>query len=1695
MKKYFLATILFWVTSAIAAPSITPVAPKLVDGCYQIGTAAELYGFAAITNGTDGMTRNTAACGKLTADIVVNQNVLVNDTLNGDGSNFVPWTPIEEFSGTFDGQFHTISGLYYSYKIDDQEEHNWAAFILSARPAREGDTVFIRNLGIEDSYIFNYRYAAGILGSIDTGTIAMENVYYASWVYGYYDTPAGLIGDANKGPLYVKNSYALVPEPMIRKVSLIEGAYSETRAQVVNCFGSSELNLYTGTNERRMAYKEFLNGSVAVLLHTYPEGSIWGQNVGVDKHPVFSGKVTNYAGDRKISKLTLHAESEHEPYPEIYMEGMFTPLPIPPKEGHAFIGWYSNADFIGDTTMVISYKDTSDKEFFARWEPLPKLVDNCYQIGTVGELYGFAAIVNGTNGTPREQCACGKLTADIIISDTLYRQGDRQLWFPMTDYCGTFDGNGKTISGLVYVKNKGANMGFFGSTRSFYVSYQESYSPVIKDLSIVKSYYDGDECVGVMIGKGSDTDIINCYAEGTVYARYGVGALAGCLSGSNITHSISNAIGNGLAGGGSFIGVSQGGIYISNSYNKGNVSCGYAEDRNPIGFVGRTDGSTTIENCYHKPRYSWNRDSAALIGDYGSVNAINAFYDGTRPASYGTHVTTREFNDGSVAKLLREYKSDSVDGSIWGQRVGIDDAPIFTDKFTFSDVIIPATPKMSEGCYQIGTVEELFGFANIVNSSLFNFVPFCAKLTSDIVLNENLLAEGNSDIEWIPIRDFDGEFDGQGHTISGIYFNDTSVTNAGLFASVINRDSLYPATIKNLKIADTYIRGGLNTGALIGKIDTLSQSVTIENCQVEAYVGNSYIYNTTQYRGGLVGFHHGKKLAINQTSGTIEFFGNGTMAGFVAHTRGILDIVNSYNITTVPFAYAYGFVGSAKHATYWDTTAIIHAENSFAITKDTAGEWYYMPHVYADRGVPISYKNVFYLEYEYAPDTSDQALFSATKEQFRNGTVASALRMHKSETADGSVWGQTIGVDEYPKLTGAITGVTAVKISPLNLVTYDSDTATYIDDYVEGVKTELPIPVRKDYTFRGWFIDSEFSGTPIAFIPKDATGEQTFYAKWWHIPDLVDNCYEIGDVGELYQFAEDYNNDRKHPSICVKLTKDIVINKNVLVEGELNETDSASFTRWTPIEQFRGIFDGQGHSISGLFFTGYKEGVGLFGSIGNKDDTTVTTIKNLAIKDSYFNGYKYVGSLVGITNGSMTLSIINVSSESRIYGDAFRVGGIIGEFNYHEDDGNYLNLINVRNEGAITGYQYVGGIAGSINHAKTTIINASSTGEIRGYAAVGGIVGEIFGGDSSSIAYSFNEGPVTATAQVPGGLVAYTFVPLLTIYNSYNVGDIYSRDTIIGGIVGLVSRPLALINSFNKGSLPEDTTSDALAGYLKKNVTISVDNVFYLNTASTKYDGIAATADEFTDLSLAKKLHDYDKGGIDGTAWGQEAGDAYPTFKADIVSEYVARFLAAHSDIENPDISSSSTAESSSSSSDVILSSSEESSSSSSVILSSSEESSSSEKSSSSSSVILSSSEGSSSSEKSSSSSSVILSSSEGSSSSEKSSSSSSVILSSSEGSSSSEKSSSSAKSSSSQKQAGIVAGIDSPVHFDVIPIAGHILISGAPAGAKVSLLDMQGRILYHGHIESQNTLVKAPNTGLFIVRVQNTNKIVKTGP
>jgi hypothetical protein len=164
-------------TAALAATAITPTTPAgsgTSADPYRIGTAEELYGFAAIVNGGD-----TDAHAILTADITVNENVLSYYALNGTEEDFVAWDPINLYEGIFDGRGHTISGLFISYTESNQYDH--CGFIEELRG-------IVRDLTITDSYFrvcYGYysssggvatatanRNIGGICGKLDaTGTV------------------------------------------------------------------------------------------------------------------------------------------------------------------------------------------------------------------------------------------------------------------------------------------------------------------------------------------------------------------------------------------------------------------------------------------------------------------------------------------------------------------------------------------------------------------------------------------------------------------------------------------------------------------------------------------------------------------------------------------------------------------------------------------------------------------------------------------------------------------------------------------------------------------------------------------------------------------------------------------------------------------------------------------------------------------------------------------------------------------------------------------------------------------------------------------------------------------------------------------------------------------------------------------------------------------------------------------------------------------------------------------------------------------------------------------------------------------------------------------------------------------------------------------------------------------------------------
>ena len=181
--------------------------------------------------------------------------------------------------------------------------------------------------------------------------------------------------------------------------------------------------------------------------------------------------------------------------------------------------------------------------------------------------------------------------------------------------------------------------------------------------------------------------------------------------------------------------------------------------------------------------------------------------------------------------------------------------------------------------------------------------------------------------------------------------------------------------------------------------------------------------------------------------------------------------------------------------------------------------------------------------------------------------------------------------------------------------------------------------------------------------------------------------YEISNAGQLYWFAEQVNSG--NASVNAVLTTDIVVN-----EGNLATYDGTSpntWMTWTPIGNatsrrvYSGTFDGQGHTISGLYVNSNEDCIGLFGAVMSGG-----SIKNIGVINSYFKGNDLVGGIAGTVNESSFVQ--NCYSINTISGNDY-IGGICGMFG--SNNTNIKKCYAVCNIHPSENATHVGGVIGS----------------------------------------------------------------------------------------------------------------------------------------------------------------------------------------------------------------------------------------------------------------------------------------------------------------------------------------------------------------------------------------------------------------
>jgi len=221
--------------------------------------------------------------------------------------------------------------------------------------------------------------------------------------------------------------------------------------------------------------------------------------------------------------------------------------------------------------------------------------------------------------------------------------------------------------------------------------------------------------------------------------------------------------------------------------------------------------------------------------------------------------------------------------------------------------------------YLIRTAEELRQMAKLMNN----------KDTCDDYLKAHFRLEADIDLdgkEWDPIGNylaFEGVFDGNGHTVSGIKIQYTTPLTGtpqsyfGLFSQAIRG-----AVIKNVTISDSAISvkssGTANVGAVIGRISGAS----VENCHATATVSVSGPGST----GGIVGMSYTDGAISGCTSAaTITGIGDSASAGgIVGHTTSpVVSCTNSGSVTSEDAAGGIAAVGTSM--TDCVNTGTIHA--------------------------------------------------------------------------------------------------------------------------------------------------------------------------------------------------------------------------------------------------------------------------------------------------------------------------------------------------------------------------------------------------------------------------------------------------------------------------------------------------------------------------------------------------------------------------------------------------------------------------------------------------------------------------------------------------------------------------------------------------------------------------------------------------
>ena len=652
----------------------------------------------------------------------------------------------------------------------------------------------------------------------------------------------------------------------------------------------------------------------------------------------------------------------------------------------------------------------------------------------------------------------------------------------------------------------------------------------------------------------------------------------------------------------------------------------------------------------------------------------------------------------------------------------------------------------SDGYYDIGTADELYAFAAAVNGGN-NAIN--GELTANITVNENVLTadgelngDGSDFRTWTPIgymnsyedsMKYVGMFEGNGKTVSGLYFNNDAINDVGLFGYFGSYET--SSTVSNVGVVDSYIRGKNYVGGIVG--ESINGSVT--GCyNASTVVANAYV-------GGIVGIHYSYEqnevISLCYNTGNITSTGSDTayVGGLIGYnTRG--NISKSYNtgrITGVGEDVG-GLAGAIPEsvAEYCYNTGEVSGDrwvgglvgnlNINAVLKNSYNAGAVFGNYLYGGVVGVHYEGTTVENCYYLSGTSstgingdDQAGTEVkSADAFASGEVAYLLNGDQTVIS----FRQTLGVDALPTFNGEV--VYGNKSGACNSQSFTYEYSNERDDSGithSGGNATCTTPDA-----------CEDCGADYLNPDNHEYEENNGICCGTYQPAELnsDGAYEISNAGQLLWFAELCNSIDRTEADWVgergeynKIYQEYYISYNAVLTSDITD-ETEGLCDWIQIgssvahegspdydfavDVYQGTFDGRGHTIRGLYINNPETPRStMFCVIGEEG-----VVKNVTFEDTYMFASNSSATIAcenyGKIQGCRTYGVIGIGENSCSAGFCVRNYGEIEEgVNFAEvfgASGSYfMGGIVYENYGRIERCANFGAIGRSGNSQKSGI--------------------------------------------------------------------------------------------------------------------------------------------------------------------------------------------------------------------------------------------------------------------------------------------------------------------------------------------------------------------------------------------------------